>query len=127
MCKCLKSFVVNKLSRVVKVSGCINATEKVGSNLCSLLMPDTSPQLHFNEKNPEYEHPALTAHYTLFIPCNSQDLIVNSSLLLLNISLYVTCKNLVLYQDTCTCHNPDAITLITSDIFITCLLDNVTR
>ena len=53
-----------------------------------------------------------------FNPFNSQDLIVNSPLLLLHISLQIGYENLVLDQDNNSY-------LISLNILITCLLNNV--
>ena len=53
-----------------------------------------------------------------FNPFNSQDLIVNSPLLLLHISLQIGYENLVLDQD-------NNFYLTSLNILITCLLNNV--
>ena len=54
----------------------------------------------------------------MFLPFNSQDLIVNSPLQLLHISSLFNFENLVFDQD-------NNFYLISLSILITCLLDNV--
>ena len=54
----------------------------------------------------------------MYSPFNSQDLIVNSPLWLLHISLKISYENLVLDQD-------NNFYLISLNILISCLLDNL--